>query len=76
MTTVARKRLAALRPIADPDLRPIVTDVAAFIEAIDAFAGGRGSPANVLARAEKVDQRFAELNSDPKFVEKLIRDGY
>ena len=38
--------------------------------------GNRDWARTYQAIPKKIDQRFAELNSDPKFVEKLIREGY
>jgi hypothetical protein len=76
VTRLARRRLAALKPVANKTLRPLVADIAALISALDDFAGGNGSADDVVSRAQAVDARFATLGSDPDFAEKLVREGY
>lgn len=76
VTVMARKRLTTLRPIANPDLQPAVTEIAAFIEAAENFTERGGSPAAVISHLQKVQERFALLDSDPAFLEKVIREGY
>jgi hypothetical protein len=76
VTALARKRLNNLRPIAHKDLQGLLTDMAAFAEAMDGLAGNTTSFASVKARADRLDARFEELDSDPAMVEKLIREGY
>jgi hypothetical protein len=76
VTALARKRLATLRPIANKTLAPIVSDIAAFIEALDGFARKTVDGKTLLLRWEKLDASFAKLNADPGFVEKLVREAY
>lgn len=76
VTTLARKRLAGLRPMASKDLQNLVGDTAAFVEALDGFAAKRVPGKAVVTRAERIDADFAQLNSDPRFIEKLVREGY
>jgi hypothetical protein len=76
VTALARKRLAALRPIASRELSPLVSDIAAFIEALDGFAAGTINSKTVLQRAERLDAGFAKLDADPGFLEKLVREAY
>jgi hypothetical protein len=76
VTVLARKRLAALRPIAHKDLIALTADVAAFIEAIDGLAAHTVSASTVSAKAQNLDARFAALGNDPEFLERLIHEGY
>src|SRR5206468_160788 len=43
ITVAARKRMAALRPIAHKDFQPLLADVATFIDAMDDMAGRSAS---------------------------------
>lgn len=78
VTIEARKRLNVLRPIAHAEVRPLVADIAAFIEAMDGWAERPSSSTaeTMMAKAEKLDARFAALYHDPGFMEKLSREGY
>jgi len=76
VTTLARKRLNALRPIANRDLLPLVNDISALISTMDDFADGGTSADTVVNRAQAVDARFATLDSAPDFAERLVREGY
>jgi hypothetical protein len=76
ITTLARKRLGTLRPIAHKDLQPLVADMAAFIEAIDGFAAHSVAGDVVMLRAQNLEARFASLDRDPNFIEKLVREAY
>ena len=73
---IARKRLNALRPIADKNLLPLISDVLALIEAMDNFAANGSSGANLISRAESFDARVATMSSDRDFAEKIAREGY
>jgi hypothetical protein len=76
VTALARKRLTALRPIANKELGPLVNDIAAFIEALDGFASKTVPAKAALTRAQKLDADFAKLSADSDFVEKLVREAY
>lgn len=76
VTVLARKRLAALRPIANKSLLPLLADISNFIEAMDNFAQNNRSGANLIDRAEKLDAGFAALSSDENLVQKLVHEGY
>lgn len=76
VTVLARKRMAALRLIANKDLQPLLTDMSALIESIDGLAAKTVPMKTVIMRKENVDARFAALSSDPDFLGKLIREGY
>jgi hypothetical protein len=76
VSVLARKRIAALRPIANKELAPLVMDVAAFVEAIDGLAGHTVDPNAVMTRAQNLDARFATLGADAGFIERLVREGY
>lgn len=75
-TAVARKRLAALRPIADPTLAPLITDMGKFIDVMDAFAAGTAPAKAVKLKFDALQARLATLNSDVGFAERLVREGY
>jgi hypothetical protein len=76
ITALARKRIAALRPIAHKDIQPMIGDVAAFIEALDAFAAKPDTASNVITRFQNLQTRFATTFNDPAFFEKIVREGY
>jgi hypothetical protein len=76
VTALARKRLATLRPIGHKDLQPVIKELSAFIEALDGAAGNMVSPTALIARARQMEAQFSALDSDPGFVERLVREGY
>jgi hypothetical protein len=78
VTNIGRKRLAALRPITDKSILPLVNDVAAFIGAMDSFAGSPNEKSfgNLMTRAQAVDGRFAAIRGDSVLVDRIVHEGY
>lgn len=80
-TTVkaALDRMRQLQAIIDPDLQPLQKAYIAYIEACDKLAaGGAGNKVLVKTWQDKADAVMAAFNalqSDPKVMEKLIREG-
>lgn len=76
VTLLARKRLDALRPIANKDYQPALREVGVFIETIDQLASQSIAASTAKARLEAVVAHLDELGSDPELLGKLYRDGY
>ncbi len=71
-----RQRLDVLRPIADKELQPVLTDIAAFVETANSIAMHATPPAALKPRLQAVAVRLNTVSTDPEFVGKLARDGY
>lgn len=76
VTTLARKRLVALRPMAAKDLQLLIADASAYIEAFDGLASKTISQATFALRARNFEARIATLDKDPNFIENLVHEGY
>ncbi|HUO08376.1 MAG TPA: S16 family serine protease [Phycisphaerae bacterium] len=74
--STARKRLAAIRAVTAPDLQPLVTDAAAYIEAVNNVAYNNGPISAINIRAETYQSQLRTYSTDPDFMDKLVRDGY
>jgi hypothetical protein len=80
-TTVkaALDRMRQLQAIIDPDIQPLLRAYLAYIDACDKLAAsGGGNKVAVKAwqdKADAVTAAFGALQSDPKVMEKLIREG-
>ncbi|MCL2640987.1 MAG: hypothetical protein FWD53_09100, partial [Phycisphaerales bacterium] len=78
ITVNARKKLNDLRPIANKDLMPLLTDVAALIDAMDQFAEDPNLHplTNLQTRAGNLEAHFAQLSGDKDLRANLRREGY
>jgi hypothetical protein len=76
LNAVTRKRIEALRPIANKELLPLVVDLAAFTECMDGVASKAIPFSTLEERARALDARFSALSADRSMVEKMVRDGY
>lgn len=79
VTANARKRLGALRAVAEKGLLPLITDTSAFVEAVDGYAGSGHSgnaAATLVSRAEALHARIADTSSDPDLLERMVHEGY
>ena len=72
----ARRKLTTLARIGHPDLRPLVTDFLALLDAMDAQLSGTGTRDGVDKAFQTVTTRIGTLGHDSEFMEKLMRDGY
>ena len=71
-----RRRIAALRPVADRTLLPLIASVQSYSQVLNEFARGEATADSVRARAAIVGDRLDELESDPNFTERSVREGY
>ena len=67
--------LRKLRPIADPNVRPLVDACARFIEAWNYLQQGSGSLNDLETQRESVLDAMAKEQSDPKLVQKMLKEG-
>ena len=76
LTVTSRNRLDALRPIADKHLSPLVIDVAAFVETLDEYVGGRATAVTLRGKAQAVENELDAISNDKDFIEKMVKEGY
>lgn len=67
--------LRKLRPIADPNVRPLVDACARFIEAWNYLQQGSGSLDDLETQRESVLDAMAKEQSDPKLMQKMLKEG-
>jgi hypothetical protein len=76
VTAEARRRLAVLRPIANKDATSVLAAVSAYVNVIEAFATHRAQGSQLLAAFQRVRAAYAKLDSDPKVIDRMWREGY
>jgi hypothetical protein len=73
--TEGLRALDRLNPIADPAMQPLVRAYREFIGAVSEVQSGRGSPANLRAKAQAVEDAEAKVNANRDVMEKMLQEG-